>query len=147
MGFVIRALFVIGVLYLISPLRASLPDWLAKPSAASLQLAATPTVMPTAPINAAPAHASPLASGIETLSHVAVAACKGHEKACFDAATSALKSSDTGDAIAALLNETPEIAKPATNTVAVADTVSLTTAVPLPPRREAPPTLPVQKKI
>lgn len=145
MGFMFRALFVIGVLYLISPLRASLPDWLAKPSAASLQLASTAVNAPVAPPSSPAAHAAPIAAGLETLGHVAVAACKGREKACLDAAASALKSSDTGDAIAALLQATPEIAK--TNAVAIADTVGESAVIPLPPRRESPPALPVQKKI
>ena len=108
MGFVIRALFVIGVLYLISPLRAALPDWLAKPSA--------------------------------------------HEKACMEAAASVLKtnepkSSDSGDAIAALLKETPVPEKP--HSVAVADAAPESPVIPLPPRRDNPPAAaaPAQKKI
>ena len=32
MGFLIRALFVVGVIYVLSPLRAELPDWLTHPS-------------------------------------------------------------------------------------------------------------------
>ena len=32
MGFLLRALFVVGVIYVLSPLRAELPDWLTAPS-------------------------------------------------------------------------------------------------------------------
>lgn len=32
MGFLLRALFVVGVIYVLSPLRAELPDWLTAPA-------------------------------------------------------------------------------------------------------------------
>jgi hypothetical protein len=32
MGFLLRALFVVGVIYVLSPLRADLPDWLTAPA-------------------------------------------------------------------------------------------------------------------
>ena len=150
MGFVIRALFVVGVLYLISPLRAPLPDWLAKPSAASAQVAArtvTPTLVPS----------TPLTASVETLGNAALAACKGHEKACLDSASSALKlatakapepkSTDTGDAIAALLkdNATPERPR----SLALAEPTLDLASIPLPPRRDQAPNPAVssQKKI
>ena len=144
MGFVIRALFVIGVLYLISPLRAALPDWLAKPSAGTVQLATLPAL-------ATSVASAPLAASVENLGKAALAACKGHEKACMDAAASALKtndakSSDTGDAIAALLKEAPLPEKP--HSVAVADAAPESPVIPLPPRRDNPPAAaPAQKKI
>ena len=145
MGFVIRALFVIGVLYLISPLRAALPDWLAKPSAGTVQLATLPALA-TAIVSA------PLAASVENIGKVSLAACKGHEKACMEAAASALKtnepkSSDSGDAIAALLKETPVPEKP--HSVAVADAAPESPVIPLPPRRDNPPAAaaPAQKKI
>ena len=150
MGFVIRALFVIGVLYLISPLRAALPDWLAKSSAGTVQLAALPAL-------ATAATSAPLAASVENLGKAALAACKGHEKACMEAAAGALKandpkssnpkSSDAGDAIAALLKETPVPEKP--RNVAVADAAPENPFIPLPPRRDNPPTaaVPAQKKI
>ncbi len=156
MGFVIRALFVIGVLYLLSPLRASLPDWLAKPSAGPVQLAVVPALA-----NTYASTAAPISAGVETLGKAALAACKGHEKACMEAAASALKTVDTktvdtraidsGDAIAALLKDIPAPEKP--HTVTVADAVTDAQAIPLPPRRELPPApaavpaLPTQKKI
>jgi hypothetical protein len=144
MGFVIRALFVVGVLYLISPLRAPLPDWLAKPSAASAQVAArtvTPTLVPS----------TPLTASVETLGNASLAACKGHEKACLDAAASALKPTDGSDPLAALLNEASnDAAVPSkSRPVTLADAVPDIPAIPLPPRRETAPALPAtgQKKI
>jgi hypothetical protein len=145
MGFVIRALFVIGVLYLISPLRAALPDWLAKPSAGTVQLAALPTL-------ATAVGSAPLSASVENLGKAALAVCKGHEKACMEAASSALKtnepkSSDTGDAIAALLKETAVPEKP--RSVAIADAAPESPVIPLPPRRDIAPVAPApaQKKI
>jgi hypothetical protein len=148
MGFIIRALFVISVLYLISPMRAALPDWLARPSAHGIELAAA----------AAPALAAATAktvsqsnSTIETIGRAAVAACKGHEKACLDAAASALKGNDGTDPLLALLNETANDAAAVAKTrpVALADAVSDAPVIPLPPRRDTPPAAPSpgQKKI
>jgi hypothetical protein len=150
MGFVIRALFVVGVLYLISPLRAPLPDWLAKPSAGPVQVAvragAATSVQPT-----------PVATSVEALGNVALAACKGREKTCLDAAASALKiatqktvepkSTDTGDLIAALLKDNALPERP--QALAVADSVLDGTNIPLPPRRDQvpPSATPSQKKI
>jgi len=144
MGFVIRALFVIGVLYLISPLRAALPDWLAKPSAGTAQRAALPAL-------ASAVGSAPLSASVETLGKAAIAACKGREKACIDAAAATLKSnegkaSDSGDVIAALLKDTPLPEKP--RSVALADAAPENPVIPLPPRRDNPPAAaPAQKKI
>ena len=145
MGFVIRALFVIGVLYLISPLRAALPEWLAKPSAGTVQRAALPAL-------ASAVGAAPVSASVENLGKAALAACKGHEKACIEAAASALKSTDaksgdSGDAIAALLKDTPLPEK--TRSVSVADAATESPAIPLPPRRDNAPVAvaPAQKKI
>jgi len=148
MGFIIRALFVIGVLYLISPMRAALPDWLAKPSAHGVELATA--VAPT--LAAATAKTVTQApSAVETIGRAAIAACKGHEKACLDAAASALKPTDGSDPLAALLNEASnDAAAPSkSRPVTLADALPDTTAIPLPPRREATPAQPAtgQKKI
>ena len=146
MGFILRALSIIGVLYLISPMRAALPDWLAKPSARTIELAAAPALV------AATKATTQTASAVETVGKAAIAACKGHEKACMEAAASVLKtnepkSSDSGDAIAALLKETPVPEKP--RSVAVADAAPESPVIPLPPRRDNPPAAaaPAQKKI
>jgi hypothetical protein len=147
MGFIIRALFVIGVLYLISPMRAALPDWLAKPSAHGVEMA---TAAPTLAVATAKA-ISQSTSTVETLGRAAIAACKGHEKACLDAAASALKSNDGADPLAALLNETANDALTPTKSrpVALADALPEASAIPLPPRRDTPPAAPAtgQKKI
>jgi len=148
MGFIIRALFVIGVLYLISPMRSALPDWLAKPSAHGVELATA--VAPT--LAAATAKTVTQApSAVETIGRAAIAACKGHEKACLDAAASALKPTDGSDPLAALLNEASnDAAVPSkSRPVTLADAVPDIPAIPLPPRRETAPALPAtgQKKI
>lgn len=148
MGFIIRALFVIGVLYLISPMRAALPDWLAVPSSHGVELATA--VAPT--LAAATAKTVTQApSAVETIGRAAIAACKGHEKACLDAAASALKPTDGSDPLAALLNDTStDVAAPSkSRPVTLADALPETTTIPLPPRREATPAQPAsgQKKI
>jgi hypothetical protein len=146
MGFIIRALFVISVLYLISPMRAALPDWLARPSAHGIELAAAPALA-----TATAKTVSQSNSTIETIGRAAVAACKGHEKACLDAAASALKGNDGTDPLLALLNETANDAAAVAKTrpVALADAVSDAPVIPLPPRRDTPPAAPSpgQKKI
>jgi len=148
MGFIIRALFVIGVLYLISPMRAALPDWLAKPSSHGVEFAST--VAPTLAVATAKTVAQ-APSAVETMGRAAIAACKGHEKACLDAAASALKPTNGADPLAALLNETSnDVATPSkSRPVTLADALPDTTAVPLPPRRETTPAQPAsgQKKI
>ena len=148
MGFIIRALFVIGVLYLISPMRAALPDWLAKPSSHGVEFAST--VAPTLAVATAKTVAQ-APSAVETMGRAAIAACKGHEKACLDAAASALKPTNGADPLAALLNETSnDVVTPSkSRPVTLADALPDTTAVPLPPRRETTPAQPAsgQKKI
>jgi len=141
MGFILRALFVIGVLYLISPMRAALPDWLAKPSARGTELAAASALAVAKTVTPSP-------STVETIGRAAIAACKGHEKACLDAAASALKPIDGNDPLAALLNETNRDSIPASKSrsVALADTLPDASTIPLPPRRDATPA-PGQKKI
>jgi hypothetical protein len=148
MGFLIRALFVIGVLYLVSPLRAPLPEWLATPSAhgvdaasatALLSTAAKAAVQPASTVSTAvaPAASATVSANVATMAQTAAALCKGHEKTCLDAASSALKSADAGDPLAALmkdaLGDLPPVTKP--QPLALADAVE-SPVIPLPPRRE-----------
>jgi hypothetical protein len=142
MGFVIRSLFVIGVLYLLSPMRAALPEWLAHPTAGRSGQAIAPALASLATKRGVPVGVS-----VETLGKAAIAACKGHEKACLDAASTTIKGGSAGDAIEALLKQSDGLL-PATDKVkpvAMLDTASDPMAIPLPPRRE--PGITLQKKI
>jgi hypothetical protein len=146
MGFLFRALFVIGILYLVSPMRAPLPAWLATPSSTAIELAAAPASVVPAAKSSAPAAVATIASIGQTVATV----CKGHENACADAAASSLKAASSDDPLAALVKDAlgngsgpVQKAQP----LALADAVD-TPAIPLPPRRDASaPTLAPQKKI
>lgn len=66
MSFLLRALFVVGVIYVLSPLRAELPDWLSHPTPEAAR-AVTPVLADAA-------------------TNAVTATCKAHEAACASAA-------------------------------------------------------------
>jgi hypothetical protein len=141
MGFLFRALFVIGILYLVSPMRAPLPQWLATPSATAVALASAPSAKPVA--------ASTVTAAV-TLGQTVASVCKGHEKACADAAASSLKAAGSDDPLAALMKDAlGDLPAPAAKAqpVALADAVEAP-VIPLPPRRDGNTSAPApQKKI
>lgn len=142
MSFLIRALFVVGVIYVLSPLRAELPDWLTHPS-------------PEAAREMTPVLA-------DAATHAIVSTCKAHEAQCADAAKhvagAVVANNDAQAAFEALVKqaatmpmpspepqnpppasisaliEKPPVQKP--NSVAEAQGPLGLAIIPLPPRRK-----------
>lgn len=151
MGFVIKSAAVIGLIYLASPLRPPMPEWLARPgivsgsSATSAALKSQETSAPRATTTSAVSKGpetisiAALKATMETATRAVTTACTGHEKSCLELAARAAKAATDTDPLAALIG--PETAHAATgndkahaqNLVADATPAP---SIPLPPRRE-----------
>lgn len=154
MGFIVRSAAVIGLVYLTSPLRPPLPEWLARP-AGSLAPEITESLSKTvegetrrAPEKSAKGpemiSVAALKASLDTLAATAMTACAGHEKTCVTLAARAAKVGSDGDPLAALIGADPSHAAPAHATVE-SRTSDVLPVIPLPPRRDAP--AETQKKI
>jgi hypothetical protein len=151
MGFVIKSAAVIGLIYLASPLRPPMPDWLAHPAIVSgspAAIAALKSQETTAPRATTPSVISKgpetisvaaLKATMETAGRAVATACTGHEKSCLELAARAAKAATDTDPLAALIG--PEIAHAASgnDTARAQNLVAEATpapTIPLPPRRE-----------
>lgn len=99
MSFLIRTLFVVGLIYLLSPLRAELPDWIVNPS-------------PEAARDVTPVLAQSAAEAV-------VSTCKHHEATCADLAHKAtgkaaalVASNDAQAAFEALVKQAAALPSP-----------------------------------
>lgn len=151
MGFIIKSAAVIGLIYLASPLRPPMPEWLARPalvsgsSTSNAALKLQDTSAPLTPV------ASTISKGPETISVAALkatmetagravaTACTGHEKSCLELAARAAKAAADTDPLAALIG--PETAHAASagesaHTQNLVAEAAPAPAIPLPPRRE-----------
>ncbi len=155
MGYVVKSVAVIGLVYLASPLRPPLPDWLARPAnlASSTLIQsnksgeAPPNRIATVSPSSAPSMISiaDLKATMETATHAVKATCTGHEKTCLDVASHALKTAGDGDLLAALIGADPAHAQNADAPSERVAEVNSAPLIPLPPRRD--PVPPTQKKI
>lgn len=149
MSFLFRALFVVGLIYLLSPLRADLPDWLVNPSPEAAR-----DVMPVLAESAADAVASTCQTNQAACASAAVAIAN---KAAGQMATGA-PGHDAQAAFEALVRQAANMPSPAPDTMAApsiptliekpaatkpkpvigTETSSLLnlTTIPLPPRRK-----------
>jgi hypothetical protein len=97
MSFLIRTLFVVGLIYLLSPLRAELPDWLINPS-------------PEAARDVTPVLAQSAAEAV-------VSTCKNHEAACANVAKhvagAVVANNDAQSAFEALVKQAAAMPSPA----------------------------------
>ena len=140
MSFLLRALFVVGVIYVLSPLRAELPDWLSHPTPEAAR-AVTPVLA-------------------EAATNAVISTCKTHEAQCANAAKhvagAVVANNDAQAAFEALVKQaasmpmpTPETAPAPSiptliekqpvqkqNTVAEAQMPMGLAIIPLPPRRK-----------
>jgi hypothetical protein len=144
MGFLFRVLFIVGIIYMISPERPALPEWLANPAASSPTLA---SVASTAVVTAGPAMAAALSSqsvqnAVQTLSKTANTVTTQPTATVQTAAPSThpttLAAAGDADPLAALIRtmgDTPQSA-PANAKLAAADQTASPAPIPLPPRRE-----------
>jgi hypothetical protein len=144
MGFLFRVLFIVGIIYMISPERPALPDWLANPAASSPTLAsvASTAVVTAGPAMAAALSSQPVQSAVQTLSKTANSLAT--QPAPTVQATSAsththtLAAAGDADPLAALIRsmgDSPQ-AEPANAKLAAADQTASPAPIPLPPRRE-----------
>lgn len=142
MGFLLRAFFVVGVIYVLSPLRAELPDWLTSPS-------------PEAAREVTPVLA-------EAATQAIVSTCKAHEAQCGTVAKhvagAVVANNDAQAAFEALVKQAASMPMPQTeaeapppasisaliekqspakpNAMAGAQAPLGLTTIPLPPRRK-----------
>lgn len=145
MGFVIRSAAVIGLIYLVSPLRPPMPEWLAHP--ASLALSANMNAQKSQDNPAPRATPAPLSSKtpetisiaalkatMETAGRAVATVCAGHEKSCLEIAAHAVKATTEADPLAALIGPETAHASPVStgphNQLADATPAG---AIPLPP--------------
>ena len=151
MGFVIKSAAVIGLIYLASPLRPPMPEWLARPGLVAGSSVATTALKSPETSAARATTANGVSKGPETISIAALkatmetatravtTACTSHEKSCLELAARAAKAATDTDPLAALIG--PETAHAASGNEKaraqnlVAEAVPAA-AIPLPPRRE-----------
>lgn len=155
MGYVVKSVAVVGLVYLASPLRPPLPEWLARPATlASATLVQTnkSNDAPQARVAASTAASAPtmisiaeLKATMETATNAVKASCAGHEKTCLTVAAHALKSAPEGDLLAALISAEPAHTPNAEAPTERVAEVTPAPSIPLPPRRD--PLPPTQKKI
>ena len=134
MGFLIRFIFIVGLIYVLSPVHPGLPDWVEKSAtAASI-------------VNSAATSAQQIQSVTQTV----VSVCQNHPDVCAKAADMTIPITAPQDELSHLMEELPE-----NNPINVQATVemsnepestgSIAAHVPLPPRRTI--DMPINKKI
>lgn len=134
MGFLIRFIFAVGFIYVLSPVHPGLPDWVEKSAtAASI-------------VNSAATSAQQVQSVTQTLT----SACENHPEACAKAADITTSISATQDDLNQLMEELPQNSSMNVKPVVEMSnepesTGSIATNVPLPPRRTI--DMPINKKI
>ena len=151
MGFVIKSAAVIGLIYLASPLRPPMPDWLAHPaivsgsSAATAALKSQETTAPRATATNVTSKGpetisvAALKATMETAGRAVATACTGHEKSCLELAARAAKAAADTDPLAALIGPETAHAALSNDTARSQNLVAEATpspTIPLPPRRE-----------
>ena len=135
MGYLFKALMVIGLIYLISPFRAPLPDWLAHPRGMETMGGLAMGGATTIKNMAAPAS--------KAVAEAALTVCKGREKSCLGLAATALSTNaaapDAAPSLDSLIEgalaSPPEAVKP--DPLPADGAPVFTGPVPLPPRRDA----------
>lgn len=147
MGFIVRSAAVIGLVYLTSPLRPPLPEWLAHPAGSlapeineslSKRVEDEPRRLNNKSANGPEMiSVAALKASLNTVANTAMTACANHEKSCIALAAKAAKVATDSDPLAALIS--PDTAHaPAAHAPSEGRSAEIAPVIPLPPRREAP---------